>query len=65
MFKKKQKRNQNGASDEGNTSSFYLTEDSTNISYWIYTQDNQFYQREENRFFLFKSIFWSLVLSAS
>ena len=50
------------ASDE-NKLTINLSEDSINIAYWVYSQDNEFYDRKENRSFLIKSMLWSLVIT--
>ena len=66
MFtKKRTKRKYVDEADEEskNESHIMLSETTVNISYWIYTWDNEFFDMPENRMFYYKSMIWSLALT--
>ena len=64
MLKRKPRRKNRKSSSEidNDKKCIYLSEDSLNIAYWVYTDDNQFYDKPENKMFLIKSMVWSLVI---
>jgi len=35
------------------------------MAYWIYTSDSEFYDKKENKGFLYKAMVWSFVLTAA
>jgi len=66
MFKKPRRKNKNTTPKvSSNKITIGLNEDSTNMAYWIYTHDNEFYDRQENTSFLYKAMLWSFLLTAA